>query len=396
MELPFKGVRVLDWGQGIDAPFCAKLLAALGADVIKIEPLEGDSSRRSGPFPQDIPHPERSGLFLFLNTGKQGITLNATSATGQELLLRLVARADVLVENFPPNALQSSGLSRDAFLKANPRLVLTSVTPFGLTGPYKDYLASELGVHALSAELSVAGLPDRPPLKKGGEIAQYLGGLHAFIATVASCYKRQVTGKGEHNDVSLSEGVTSIIGMATRHAAYLGKPSPRRAGMGVGPTGVYPTKDGYMVTMTRGGSNWQKDFEDMMREGGAPTEVPTARGDGGDAQEPIQVRFYRWMEQRTKDEMYHLAQKRRQAFGPVVTAPDLLASEQLQQRGYFERVEHPAAGPMTMMGLPFLLNGERSPMGRAPLLGEHNEAVYSGLLGLSRQDLVTLRQVGVA
>ncbi len=389
MDIPLTGLRVLEWGQDIDAPFCTKIMASLGADVIKIEPLEGDISRRRGPFPNDIPHPERSGLFLVLNTGKRGITLNADNPTGRDLLFQLVKWADVMVENHAASGFDKLGFSRDTLWDVNPSLVLTSITPFGLTGPYKDYLSSDMGLHAISGEMFATGGPPRPPLKRGGETAYYLGGLDAFIATVAACFRRKNTGRGEHLDVSLAEGLAAI------NRTILGATSTGKRGTQINsafrPQGIYPTKDGHMGVVRYGEPpTWQDSWEQMMRD-----YPPTPQVSGEKSDESFLARLREWLMEHTKEEVYHLAQKGGHAFGLVATAPDLLSSPQLKHRHFFQAVENAHAPTLTMAILPALFNGEQQILRRAPMLGEHNETVYCDMLGLTKQDLVLLRQLGV-
>lgn len=392
---PFEGLRVIDLGQEISGPFCAKLLAGLGAEVIKIEPVDGDAARRFGPFPDDLPHPERSGLFLYLNTGKQSITLNLDTATGRDLLLRLVAWADVMIENFPPSVLPALDLGYDVLRQTNPRLVLTSMTPFGQSGPYRDQKASDIGLHAISGELALQGEPHQP-LRKGGNMASYLGGLNGFLGTLAALFQRQQTDQGRHVDVSLAEGLTAMIGGPIREQSNLGRPRQRKVGSGLeAPGGMHPTQDGFIVAMGRMGVDCWPDIaalvgrQDLAARDAAQTEQTAQQ------QAALGDRFSAWLKQHSKHEVYHAAHKRRLPFGYVATAPDLLASPQLAHRRFLEHVQHPEAGSLTLMGLPFLIDGQRRALGRAPLLGEHNETVFCDLLGLSRQDLAVLRRNGV-
>jgi crotonobetainyl-CoA:carnitine CoA-transferase CaiB-like acyl-CoA transferase len=382
----------LDLGQEISSPFCAKLLAALGAQVIKVEPEQGDAARRLGPFPGDVPHPERSGLFLYLNTGKQGVTLDLETAGGKDLFLRLAAWADVVVENSGPQVLSALDLSYGTLRQVNPRLILTSITPFGQSGPYRDHRASEIGLHAISGEMSVAGLPHQP-LKKGGGIVHYLGGLNGFLGTMAALFQREETGRGRQVDVSLSEGFTAIIGGAIREQSYLGQPPKRKEGM-PWPQGVFKCKDGYMMNMVRGGSNWRPDFAALVGDPALAREpAPPPEGQPPEQDEMV-APYVAWLQANNKEYIYHEAQKLRLPFSYVCTAPDILASPQLAHRGFLEQVQHPETGTITLAGLPFLLDGERWPLGRAPLLGEHHEAVYCGILGLSKQEVLRLGRSG--
>jgi len=391
-QLPLAALRVLDLSQGIAGPYCSKLFAALGADVIKMEPPEGDIARRFGPFPEDLPHLERSGIFLYANTGKQGITLDIQTTTGRDLFLQLVAWADITVESFRPCMLDSLDLGYEKLLQTNPKLILTSITPFGQSGPYREYNGSEAGAHAISGEMSLAGHPFEP-LQKGGQVGQYLAGLHGFLGAMAALLECEETGRGQHVDVSVAEVLTSIIGAALREQVYFDRPPPRKQVVRAWPEGIHPCKDGYILAFGRSSGDWWPDFVAML--GASNAQEPGMLPQGPDEQDAWKRRFDAWLQTRTKAEVYHEAQKHRLSFGYVATAADLLSSPQLAHRGFFEQVEHPALDKLTLMGLPFLLDGERYPLGRAPLLGEHNEPVYCGLLGLSRPQLVLLRQLGV-
>jgi CoA:oxalate CoA-transferase len=392
---PLAGLRVIDLGQEIAAPFCAKLMAALGAEVIKIEPVAGDKARRMGPFPDDLPHPERSGLFLYLNTGKQGVTLNFECPTGRELFLRLTARADVVLENFPPSYLGAIDLGYDTLRQTNPRLILTSITPFGHSGPYRDDRASDIGIHAISGEMSLQGEPYQP-LKKGANTASYLGGLNGFLGTFAALFKREQTGTGEHVDVSLAEGLTAMIGGPIREQSNLGRPPQRKTGSGLpGPGGIHPVQDGFIVAMGRMGVDCWPDIADMVGRKDLCPDASSAPEQQAAQQAALGECFSAWLRSRTKHDVYHEAHKRRLPFGYVATAPDLLCSPQLAHREFLQQVSHPEVANLTLMGLPFLFDGPRRSVGRAPLLGEHNEAVFCDILGLSRQDLVVLRHHGI-
>jgi crotonobetainyl-CoA:carnitine CoA-transferase CaiB-like acyl-CoA transferase len=187
--LALQEMRVIDISTGIAGPFCAKLLADYGAEVIKVEqPGRGDTSRYEGPFPNGVPHPEKSALFLHLNTSKKGVTLDIESAAGQEMLRRLAAEGHILIESFSPGRLDSLGLGYEALKRLRSDLVMTSVTPFGQTGPHSDYQFTELTIFAMGGAMYREGLPDREPLKYGGEMAQYFAGTAAAAATMAASF----------------------------------------------------------------------------------------------------------------------------------------------------------------------------------------------------------------
>ena len=200
------GVRVLDLTHYVAGPFCTKLLASYGADVIKVErPRTGDGARRVGPFPGDEPHPERSGLFLYLNTNKRGVTLDLSHPEGKALALDLAERADVVVENFRPGVMAKLGLDYDALVERNPGVVMVSISNFGQTGPYRDFLANELIAYGMGGQLQSTGTPDRPPVKLGGSIGLYQTGQMAAFAACTALFRSEFTGTGDYVDISVFE-----------------------------------------------------------------------------------------------------------------------------------------------------------------------------------------------
>ena len=192
------GLRVIDLSQGIAGPYCARLLADLGAEVIKVEPPEGDFTRRLGPFPGDVPDPEKSGLFIHLNGNKQSVTVDLDSDEGRAVLRKLIASADVLIESETPGRMAELGLGFGDVSGECPKLVYCSVTPFGQTGPYAKFTGNSLTCMALSGLMYVTGDPDKEPLITGGEPADYFGGLHAWVCVLAALEHRGETGAGQH------------------------------------------------------------------------------------------------------------------------------------------------------------------------------------------------------
>jgi crotonobetainyl-CoA:carnitine CoA-transferase CaiB-like acyl-CoA transferase len=386
------GVRVLDLSQDIAGSYCARLIATMGGDVIKVEPPSGDPIRRQGPFKDDLPNWEAAGTFSYNNAGKKSITLDLATVTGRDLFLRLVRTADVVVESFMPASLDELGLGYEALKAVNSRIILVSITPFGQTGPYNQYRATEIGIHAISGEMAAAGDVTRPPLKKGRNVAQYLGGLHGVLGLMAALIQRERTSEGRHIDVSLSEGFTSIIGSVLRDYAYNGD-TPRRRQQASWLNSIRPCKDGLVMIFTSGRDWWPRLVEVLGplapdAASPSPPETPEEQGAWLKALDT-------WLMARTKAEVFSQAQEMRLPFGYIATAPDHLANPQLAHRGFFETVDHPVMGEVTTMGLPFLFNEERYATGRAPLLGEHNTPVYCEDLGLSQRELVNLRQTGV-
>ena len=249
MEQAFTDVRVVDLTHYVAGPYCTKLLADYGAEVVKVErPGTGDGARRMFPFWGDDPHPEKSGLFLHLNTNKKGVTLDLKTPTGVEILKQLVKDADILVENFEPRVMPGLGLDYDTLATVNPRLVMTSISNFGQTGPYRDLKAGELVIFGMGPHMFVEGEPEREPLKYPGYKAQYMAGTNAAVAAMAALFGSSASGQGQHVDVSIME---SLCGPPEGAAALMSyafsgrdpeRPGYRRAGGS--PWGVYRCKDG--------------------------------------------------------------------------------------------------------------------------------------------------------
>src|SRR5579883_1050178 len=209
---PLEGVRVLDLTRHVAGPLCTKLLADYGADVIKIEqPRRGDPARWIAPFLHELPHPERSGLFLHLNTNKRGITLNLKTETGRAIFLRLLPSADIVVENFQPRVMPSLGLDYATLSKIKPALVMTSISNFGQTGPYRDWRASDLIVYAMGHEMWGTGQPDCEPAGMANKLSLHIAGLMAFTATLGAFWEAQLQGVGQQVDLSIMEAMASSI-----------------------------------------------------------------------------------------------------------------------------------------------------------------------------------------
>ncbi len=396
------GIKVLEFGDFISAPYCSKLLADLGAEVIKIEkPGLGDSSRSWGPFPQDIPHPEKSGLFLFLNTSKRGITLNAESASGRRIFRDLIKWADVLVENNPPAEMDRLSFRFEDLSRENPSLVMTSITPFGQTGPYRDFRGSALvncylsGIAYSNPAEGVEDVENCAPLKTPVHSADFAGAPGAAAATMSAILARRRSGKGQHVDMSLQEAIASVgrtnISMYTVDGAEANRDRAMRArAAGV----LFACKDGHVCM-------WMGPFwgalikmignpEWASRE---PFNNPASRN--RHSSECIRL-IEDWTGSRSKDEVNKAAIVAGVPCSPVRTVKDVVEDEQLAYRDYFIEIDHPVAGKVKYPGAPFKMSATPWKVTRpAPLLGQHNDQVYCGLLGYTRMDLVRMRQAGI-
>jgi crotonobetainyl-CoA:carnitine CoA-transferase CaiB-like acyl-CoA transferase len=396
-------LTVLDLTHHIAGPYCTKLLATYGAEVIKIErPGRGDPTRQAGPFPADQPHPEKSGLFLHLNTNKQSVTIDLKQPRGQELVRELVKQVDVVVENFSPRVLPALGLSYREFELLNSRLVMTSISNFGQTGPYRDWKAQDIVIYAMGGAMNITGLPDREPLRLALNLMAYQGGNVAAAATMTGVLGVQRLGSGQHIDVSLFEVHASSIDRRTTSLVgyqYTGEPGYREAavGLGVYPSGVMPCKDGYIQTLV-----FPHVWERLLAAMGMPElntdprfADPLARLQQ-DNRPAFMAIFQDWLNRNTRYEAMAKAQAHRVPLTAVNPPSAVPSDPHFQARGSFVTVEHPVAGPLLYTREPFRMQGSPAePVQRAPLLGEHTDMVLRQRLGLSPAELADLRQHGL-
>ncbi|MBI4300786.1 MAG: CoA transferase, partial [Chloroflexi bacterium] len=372
-----------------------KLLADFGAEVIKVEPPgTGDPARQEGPFQHDIPNPETSGLFLYLNTNKKSITLNLKTATGKKILKQLVKDADVLVENFEPRVLASLGLSYETLREINPRLVMTSISNFGQTGPYRDYKATNLTLAAWGGGIGAMGEAGREPVAMGGSQAEYMGGIVGYIATMGAVIGQHKDGIGQHVDLSIHECVASNLQSAEVSYVYMGMVRGRsRTRFTTGhPVGVYPCKDGY-VNVTPGLGGMPSLALLIGRPELAEHEWFTNhRLRQQHAKEFDEQFLLPYLMTHGRHEIVDFAQTLRMPFTTAVTIDELLEEPQFQARNFMAEVEHPEAGKVVFPGTIAKLSETPGQVTRAPLLGEHNEEILGGRLGYSKEDLVRMRE----
>jgi len=397
LEQALSGVRVLDVTHYIAGPYCTKLLADYGADVIKIErPGIGDGARRIGPFYGDDPHPDKSGLFLYLNTNKRSITLNLKSETGVRIFRELVAGVDILVENFSPRVMPSLGLDYESLIDINPGLVMTSISNFGHTGPYRDYKATEIVADAMGGWMSIIGRPDQEPLKPGGNQSQFVSGLFGGVGTMTAFHGKELNGVGQHVDISLMDAVVYIQMNITQIYHYYERITTRIGNVVLPPPGsILPCRDGYIGAIAVTNSQWKSLCEWMGQPEMAEDEKFLTRIHRAENLDELNAMLIPWLLEHDQEELLKEAQRRRIPFGIPAGADRLLNSRHLNERGYFVDVEHPATGKIRYPGAQFKIGELPYELKRAPLLGEHNEEVYCGQLGYSKEDLVKLRELDV-
>ena len=393
-----EGVRVVDLTHYISGPYCTRLLATMGAEVIKVEkPGTGDPARRLGPFPPSrAGDPEASATFMYLNCSKKGITLDLKSERGKELLLRLVDSADILVENFAPRVLPSLGLTYEALSLRNPRLVMTSISNFGQTGPYRDWRAVELNLYGLGGLMNITGEPDQPPLREGAPLAQLGAGQNAFVASMTALYHAESTGMGQWIDISIAEYTTNILENALMQYSYSGREFERAGNRGYGRAawGIYPCKDGYVGVIAGPDHRWPAVADIMEREELADERFRTRLGRLSNADE-VDALMLPWLLDNNKVDIFRMGQERGLGFAYVATLQDILEMDQLNARDYYLEVEHPVGGAYKYPGPPARPSEETWEFRRAPLLGEHNREVMGGLLGYGDAEVDELAEAGI-
>ena len=395
-------VKILDLTHHISGPFCTKLLADYGAEVIKVErPLSGDTARRMGPFPKDQPHLEKSGIFLHLNTNKRGVTLNLKTPTGVKLLKELVRWADILVESFSPRVMPSLGLSYETLSEINPPLVMTSISNFGQTGPYRDFSSSEIVTYGMGGGMHNSGIPEREPLKYGDTVALYHAGLVAAGATAMSLLTAEDEGTGAHVDLSIMDTQAGSQDRRTTRimaSQFTGEVFGREPVGSLIASGVWPCGDGYIHLRAPALRFPQvlkmMDCQDLQEDPRFATVEQWSKVDNS-----IDFNYQYmlpWLMKRTRLQVWEAAQRAGVLSGPIFDSSDLLVDKHFGGRGVWEEIDHPAAGRLTYPGRPFIMYETPWAIRRpAPLLGQHNQEVFGDLLGYNKRDLVAFRQAGV-
>ncbi len=394
------GLKVLELGRLISAPYCGKLLADMGAEVMKIEPpATGDPARQYGPFLHDDPHRERSGLFLYLNANKQGITLNLATPTGQSILRELVARSDALVHNLPVQDMGRVGLDYEGFSRVNPGLVMASITPFGLTGPYRNYKAYDINLAAAGGICTGLGEEGREPLTFGTPEVGYFAGIATASSIIMALLARDNVGSGQHIDIAEVETMAGVYnGPEALMAVYQWRITRRTGHHALDfpyPNCILRCKDGYIFVGAPEGRQWRQLLEVM----GSPewskdprfrnrTEMNNLYADELDGY------LESWLMNYTKAELLDIALEHRIPLAPVRGYDEVRHDPSLAD--LFVDIDRADTGPIAYPGPPYrLVDAEAAPQHPAPYLGQHNEEVYCRVLGYTRQQLAKLYQTGI-
>ncbi len=393
---------MVEWGNSVSAPFCGKLLGELGADVIKIEPPgRGEDSRLSGPFPNREPHPERSGLFLFANLNKRGITLDLETDAGRGLLDRLLESADVFLENQSLESLERTQLDYPSLKSRHPHLVATSISPYGRTGPYKYYKGNGLTVDALGGLSFGTGFPAREPLRTPLHQTAFLAGVGAAFATIVALLGRDLTGRGQQVDVAEAQIVgTLLTGYHLPTYIYRGIAgfrSGNRMRLGLFPNCVLPCRDGYICIDAPQLEQYQRFLnllgdQEWMQE----PRYRDRRAMSDQYPEEAESLIGPWFMEHTKEEILRMCLENRVPCVPVLTFGEVLSDPQLNSRGYFQEMDHPEAGAFRYPGPPYRLSASPVRMVRAaPTLGQHTREILCDELNLAASEYSSLKRAGV-
>ena len=388
---------MLDLTHHIAGPYCTKLLADFGAEVVKIERPGGDPARWTPPFFRDQPGADRGLTFAYLNTNKQSVTLDLKSPRGRDTLLALAGDSDILVENFSPRVMPSLGMDFETLRAKNPALVMVSISNFGQTGPYRDYKAADIVAYALGGLMYIFGAYDREPLKHAYNQAQFKAGTDAASAALIALYRQRLTGGGQHVDVSIQEAVATGLRDVVNNFTYTGAVRRRQPNHSGDLNRLRATADGHMLPSPglTVGFNWQTvvDFLGIPELDDERFATPSARL--ANAEELGRILDGYFIEQ-NKYEMFYASHQHRFIFGVVQSPEETLADPQFEHRGFFVEADHPAIGPLRFPGAPFNMGATPWRLtGPAPGLGQHTGVVLERRLGYSGPQLDRLQREGV-
>jgi CoA:oxalate CoA-transferase len=390
---PLAGIIVLDFGQVYQGPYATLLMAKAGADVIKIEPPQGEPLRQRAP-------PGKSTTFpiAMLNGNKRAVTLNLKDGRGRALLFRMVEQADLLLENFAPGVMDRLGVGWSVLHEINPRLVYASGSGYGLTGPDRDNLAMDLTIQAVSGLISTTGFPDGPPVKAGPAVVDFLSGIHLYAAAVTALFERERTGCGRLVEVAMEEAAYATLTSPLQAYFETGKVPPRtgNSSHGRSPLGVYPTKDGYVALNVAVEAHWHNLLKAMGRE--------ELRDDPRFANNAARVKHMAetdaaiaaWTSTLGKMEVFAIAKRYRIPLAPVREVDEVMHDRHMHERGMLEEIEHDEIGRVVVPNSPLRFHGA-DPVATtpSPKLAQHNAEIYGGWLGLSEAEMAALAKDGV-
>ena len=394
MAKALEGVRVLDFTQYLSGPHCTSVLSELGAEIIKIEmPGKGEPERLAMPMT-----PKRESYqFLSYNRGKKSITLNLKSPKGLEIAKKLAAKVDVLVENFAPGGMERLGLSYEEVSKINPRIIYASISGFGHTGPRRNDVSYDVVAQAMGGLMSVTGNPDGEPLKAGISLGDYMGGYNGAIAILAALYYRKVSGEGQAIDISMQDGIWAMV-FPDRADYFDTHVVPKRFGNKLSssaPFGAYNAKDGNVVICTITDPQWQKVLQAMGREDLIGEQRYATRENRTKNMDEVDGLVQAWCKGKTVEEVFAILKKFEVPCSPLPTFDQVANDPHLLSREMIVEVDQPVSGKVKLIGSVYKMSktpGDRKK--RVPDVGEHNEEIYGGLLGIDAQEMQKLKEEG--
>ena len=391
---PLAGVTVIDFGQIFQGSYASVLMAKAGASVIKIEPPHGEPLRQRAP-----PGRKTTLPFAMLNANKRGITLNLKSPRGRELLFEMVRRGDVVLENFGPGAMDALGVGWSVLREVNPRLIYATGTGYGISGPDMGNLAMDLTVQAASGIMSVTGFPDRPPVRAGVTVADFMGGIHLYAGVVTALYERDRSGVGRLVETAMQETVYYTLASSLETFSRTGQVPPRAgnaAGGTASPYGLYPLKEGYLAIHPGTEQHWRNILKAAGREDLLDDPRFRTMHDRSRHMPEVDAIVSAWTSGLTKEEAAVQAKQYRIPCSPVRDVSEVMHDPHMHQRGMLEWVDHPDLGRVVLPTSPLRLHGiEPVAATPSPGVGQHNDEVYGGWLGLSANEIATLRADGV-
>lgn len=396
----FDDIRILEYSDSISASFCARILADLGAEVIKIEtPDSTGQAEDKESYTHNSVLQRTGGLFQYLNMNKLGITLDLTRSKSKKVLVELLTGCDVFIDNLSSKYRGTLGLTYSFLQEIKPEIIMTSITPFGQSGPYCDYKGCEL----LNNHMSGVGYastrevpPEQEPIKLPANVLGFQAGLSAAVATIGAIYRYKLSGKGTLIDISEQESAIQNLAIPMARYAYANQIVARTDILDRAPFHIIPCKDGYIYHAFVHEYQWERFVELMGRPDWAENELfkdYQTRGLYWDALKPLMME---WTMEHTMDEIYRLSQEKGAPIGAVYTAEEILQSPQLAARDFFVQVEPKENGSVQYPGIPYIFSGiQKKKPEAAPLLGQHNEYIYRNQLGYSGTALNELEKQGI-
>jgi len=395
-HLPLHGVTVVDLGQIYQGPYATFLMAKAGARIIKVEPKQGEPARLRAGVGKSATLP-----FAMLNSNKQAVSLDLKSNKGKDLLRRMAAKADVLLENFAPGVMDRLGLGWTVLSELNPRLVYASGTGYGLDGPDRDNLAMDLTVQAMSGVMSITGFKDGPPVKAGPAFVDFISGIHLYAGVVTALFERSITGQGRLVEVSMQETVypalASSLGFLYNSKGEVPpRTGNRHGGLSICPYNVYQASDGYIAIITVVEDHWTSLLEAMGRQDLHGDERYVNNAARVARIDEVDAMIEGWTRTLPKFEIFSIAKRLRIPAAPVRDLREVANDPHMHGRGMLEHIDHPDLGRIIVPGSPIRYHGtDPLPTVPSPRVGQHNRDIYGGWLGYSDAEIDDLAAEGV-